>query len=47
VEIERRRGTWGQRHELLAALKGVVRVADRKAAEFDTARAVIAKVEGN
>ena len=35
-----------QCHELLAALKGVVRVADRKTAEFDTARAVIAKAEG-
>ena len=35
-----------QRHGLLAALKGVMRVADRKTAEFDTARAAIAKAEG-
>lgn len=35
-----------QRDELLAALKGVVRVADRKTAEFDAARAAIAKAEG-
>ena len=34
-----------QRHELLAVLKGVVRVADRKTAEFDAARAAIAKAE--
>lgn len=33
-------------HELLAALKGVVRVADRQTAEFDAARAAIAKAEG-
>jgi len=33
-------------HELLAALKDVVRVADRKTAEFDAARAAIAKAEG-
>jgi hypothetical protein len=32
--------------ELLAALYGVVRVADRKTAEFDAARAAIAKAEG-
>lgn len=35
-----------QCHELLAALKGVVRVADRQTAEFDAARAAIAKAEG-
>ena len=34
-----------QRQELLAALKGVVRVADRKTPEFDAARAAIAKAE--
>lgn len=33
------------RNELLAALTGVVRVADRNTAEFDTARAAIAKAE--
>lgn len=32
--------------ELLEALKGVVRVADRKTREFDAARAAIAKAEG-
>jgi hypothetical protein len=32
--------------ELLAALKGVLRVADRKTDEFDAARAAIAKAEG-
>lgn len=32
--------------ELLAALKGVVRVADRKTDEFDAARAAIAAAEG-
>jgi hypothetical protein len=32
--------------EMLAALKGVVRVADRATVEFDAARAVIAKAEG-
>lgn len=32
--------------ELLTALKGVVRVADRKTDEFDAARAAIAKAEG-
>jgi hypothetical protein len=31
--------------ELLAALKGVVRVADRKTIEFDAARVAIAKSE--
>jgi hypothetical protein len=31
---------------LLAALKGVLRVADRKTAEFDAARAAIAAAEG-
>jgi hypothetical protein len=30
-------------HDLLEALKGVLRVADRKTAEFDAARAAIAK----
>lgn len=34
-----------QRSELLAALKGVVRVADRATVEFDAARAAIAKAE--
>ena len=33
--------------ELVAALKGVIRVADRKTEEFDTARAAIAKAEGD
>lgn len=32
--------------DLLAALKGVVAVADRKTNEFDAARAAIAKAEG-
>lgn len=32
--------------DLLAALKGVVRVADRATVEFDAARAAIAKAEG-
>ncbi len=32
--------------ELLEALKGVVRVADRKTVEFDAARAAIARAEG-
>jgi hypothetical protein len=32
--------------DLLAALKAVVRVADRKTVEFDAARAAIAKAEG-
>jgi hypothetical protein len=32
--------------ELLAALKAVVSVADRKTAEFDLARSAIAKAEG-
>lgn len=36
-----------QRHQLLTALKAIVLVADRKTAEFDTARAVIDSVEGN
>jgi hypothetical protein len=36
----------GEAEEMLAALKGVVRVADRKTAEFDAARAAIAKAEG-
>jgi ribose 5-phosphate isomerase len=35
-----------ERDELLTALKGVVRVADRKTVEFDAARAAIAKAEG-
>lgn len=35
-----------QVNELVAALKGVVRVADRKTVEFDAARAAIAKAEG-
>ena len=34
-----------QFHDLLAALKSVVRVAGRKTAEFDAARAAIAKAE--
>jgi hypothetical protein len=34
-----------QCHELLAALKEIVRVADRDTAEFVAARAVIAKSE--
>lgn len=32
--------------DLLAALEGVVRVADRKTVEFDAARAAIAKAKG-
>lgn len=40
---------WGalvmQRDELLAALKGVVAVADRKTVEFDAARAAIANAK--
>jgi hypothetical protein len=31
--------------DLLAALKGVIRVADRKTVEFDAARAAITKAE--
>lgn len=33
--------------DMLAALKGVLRVADRKTAEFDAARAAIARAEGD
>lgn len=33
--------------DLLAALKGVIRVADRKTVELDAARAAIAKAEGS
>ena len=33
--------------DLLAALQGVLRVADRKTDEFDAARAAIAKATGN
>ena len=33
--------------DLIAALKGVLRVADRATDEFDAARAAIAKAEGN
>ena len=43
VEIRRLRA---QRDALLEALKGVLRVADRKTDEFDAARAAIAKAEG-
>lgn len=32
--------------DLLSALQGVLRIADRKTAEFDAARAAIAKAEG-
>jgi hypothetical protein len=32
--------------DLLDALKGVVRIADRQTVEFDAARAAIAKAEG-
>lgn len=35
-----------ERDELLLALRGVVRVADRKTVEFDAARAAIAKSGG-
>lgn len=35
-----------QRNQILAALKGVVRVADRATVEFDAAHAAIAMVEG-
>jgi hypothetical protein len=34
-------------HDLLEALKGVVRVADRNTDEFAAAHAAIAKAEGN
>jgi hypothetical protein len=34
-----------ERAELVAVLKDVVRISDRKTAEFDAARAAIAKVE--
>lgn len=33
-----------QRNELVKALEGVIRVADRKTDEFDAARAALAKV---
>ena len=33
-------------HDLLAALRGVLRVADRATVEFDAARAAIAKATG-
>lgn len=36
----------GAAPDLLAALKDVLRVADRKTVEFDAARAAIAKAEG-
>ena len=36
-----------ERDEMLEALKGVVRVADRKTDEFDAARATIAKGESH
>lgn len=36
----------GERDELLEALIGVVRVADRATDEFDAARAAIAKATG-
>lgn len=35
-----------QRDECVAALKGVIRVADRATVEFDAARAAIARCEG-
>jgi hypothetical protein len=38
--------TWNCHDDLLAALKGVLRVADRATDEFDAARAAIAKAEG-
>jgi hypothetical protein len=34
------------RDELIAALEGVIRVADRKTDEFDAARAALAKAKG-
>ena len=34
------------RDELVAALEGVIRVADRKTDEFDAARAALAKAKG-
>ena len=39
---------WARQHDpaLLAALIGVVKVADRATVEFDAARAAIAKAEG-
>ncbi len=39
-------GKTTSKHELLAALMGVVRVADRNTPEFATARAAIAKASG-
>lgn len=52
--VQEMRGHWREeveaveahRDALLAALKGVIRVADRKTDEFDAARAAIAKAEG-
>lgn len=37
---------WAAAPDLLAALRAVVAVADRKTVEFDMARAALAKVEG-
>ena len=45
-EHEKRLGIEQQRDELLAALKEVVALSDRKHDAWDVARAVIAKVEG-
>lgn len=48
--VGRRRGLLdgkAQRNELLAALQGVVKVADRATVEFDRARAAIAKATGS
>lgn len=42
---QREKILFDQREELLSALKGVVRVADRATVEFDAARSAIAKAE--
>lgn len=46
LEREQVEGAADPRAELLAALRGVVRIADRQTPEFDAARAAIAKAEG-
>lgn len=46
TELRRMSAVEAQRDALLEALKGVLRVADRKTDEFDAARAAIAKAEG-
>lgn len=46
IELRRLSAVEAQRDALLEALKGVLRVADRKTDEFDAARAAITKAEG-